>query len=516
MIKIIASVLLSILFNFASAETAQTISGNNKVLHIIVFGAHPDDCDMRAGGTAALYTQLGHKVKFVSLTNGDKGHQSMGGAQLVSRRLAEAKEAGRRLGIEYEVLDNHDGELMPTLENRMEVIRLIREWDADVVITSRPNDYHPDHRNTGLLVQDAAYLVIVPNILSTVPALKKNPLFLYTRDDFRRPNPFRPDVVIDISGVFEKKVWEMDAHVSQYYEWLPWTENELTLVPKDTAARRKWLAENISENLSPEKFASLEKWYGKEKASGISKIESFEICEYGLHPTDADIRRLFPMLPQAANGLSQQKQSQGWISLFDGKSLKGWHRFNAATPIDNWTVIEGALVCLGAVKDVDYGGDIVTDSVFKNFELEWDWKLDEGSNSGLMYHVQEGAIFKAPYETGPEYQLIDDVAYDKEGISKNQQAGADYGMYAPGENKTLMPVGSWNHSRLIYKNGLVEHWLNGKKIVEFVQGSADWKNRKKSGKWKDYASYGNSQTGRICLQDHGRKAYFKNIFIKVL
>jgi LmbE family N-acetylglucosaminyl deacetylase len=211
-------------------------------LNVIVFGAHPDDCDIRAGGTAALYVSLGHKVKFVSLTNGDKGHQTMGGGQLAIRRLKEAKEAARRIGIEYEVLDNHDGELMPTMENRLQVIRLIREWHADIVISCRPNDYHPDHRNTGLLVQDAAYLVIVPNILSSVPALKKNPLFLYTRDKFQRPNPFRPDIAIDISTVFDKKVYEMDAHVSQYYEWLPWTENELDLVPTDTASRSKWLA----------------------------------------------------------------------------------------------------------------------------------------------------------------------------------------------------------------------------------------------------------------------------------
>ena len=284
-------------FSFALQAGSWNAMSVKDTLHVIVFGAHPDDCDMRAGGIAALYSRMGHKVKFVSLTNGDKGHQDMGGGSLARRRLQEAKEAGRRLGIEYEVLDNHDGELMPTLENRRQVIRLIREWKADIVISSRPNDYHADHRNTGLLVQDAAYLVIVPNILSSVPPLKKNPLFLYTRDNFKRPNPFRPDIVIDISSVFDKKVYEMDAHVSQYYEWLPWTENELHKVPRDTSARRKWLAESIVENITPEKLASLEKWYGKEKASGISNVESFEICEYGLHPSDADIRRLFPMLP---------------------------------------------------------------------------------------------------------------------------------------------------------------------------------------------------------------------------
>lgn len=290
-------ILFFCFYNAIMMVAAQANPTAKDTLHIIVFGAHPDDCDMRAGGIAALYTKMGHKVKFIALTNGDKGHQTMGGGPLAQRRLKEAKESGRRLGIEYEVMDNHDGEIMPTLENRLEVIRRIREWKADIVISSRPNDYHADHRNTGLLVQDAAYLVIVQNVLSSVPPLKKNPLFLYTRDNFQRPNPFRPDIVVDVSSVFDKKVYEMDAHVSQYYEWLPWTENKLDQVPKDTLLRRKWLADNIVEYIGPDKRASLEKWYGKEKASRINNVESFEICEYGLHPSDADIRRLFPMLP---------------------------------------------------------------------------------------------------------------------------------------------------------------------------------------------------------------------------
>ncbi|HTE31497.1 MAG TPA: PIG-L family deacetylase, partial [Chryseolinea sp.] len=167
-------------------------------IRIIMIGAHPDDCDQDGGGTAILFAKLGYAVKFVSVTNGDAGHQTTGGGVLAKRRLAEAKEAGKRYGVEYDVLGNHDGELLPSLEVRLQVIRKIREWNADIVISPRPNDYHPDHRYTGVLVQDAAYMVAVPNVASDTPPLKKNPVFLYFQDFFQRPNPFRPDIAIDI------------------------------------------------------------------------------------------------------------------------------------------------------------------------------------------------------------------------------------------------------------------------------------------------------------------------------
>ncbi|WP_253256279.1 PIG-L deacetylase family protein [Formosa algae] len=176
-----------------------------KPLRIIAIGAHPDDCDMKFGGTAALYAQLGHKVKFLALTNGDAGHQSMGGGVLGKRRRAEAKKAGEALGIEYDVLDNHDAELIPNLNVRHQVIRKIREWDADIVLGLRPNDYHPDHRNAGIVVQDAAYLVIVPNVTPDTPALKKNPIFLYMQDGFQKPYPFSKDIAVVIDGVMDKK-----------------------------------------------------------------------------------------------------------------------------------------------------------------------------------------------------------------------------------------------------------------------------------------------------------------------
>jgi LmbE family N-acetylglucosaminyl deacetylase len=264
-------------------------------LRIIVFGAHPDDCDLRAGGTAALWAAMGHQVKFVALTNGDAGHQSEGGGMLAKRRRLEAQEAGRRLGIaEYEVLDNHDGELEPTLAVRQQVIRRIRQWNADLVIAPRPNDYHPDHRYTGVLVQDAAYMVVVPNVAPDTPPLRKNPVFLYQQDHFQRPNPFRPDVVVAIDSVIDRKVAALDAHESQVYEWLPWVDGELDSVPKDKAARVAWLkAQRTGQKLAPEIVEALRKWYGA-KAGGVRDVEAFEVCEYGRRPTEEDLRRLFP------------------------------------------------------------------------------------------------------------------------------------------------------------------------------------------------------------------------------
>jgi LmbE family N-acetylglucosaminyl deacetylase len=265
-------------------------------LRIIMIGAHPDDCDQKGGGTAILWASMGHAVKFVSVTNGDAGHQSIGGGALATRRLEEAKEAGRRFGVVYDVLPNHDGELLPTLEVRLQIIRKIREWNADIVIAPRPNDYHPDHRYTGVLVQDAAYMVAVPNIAADTPPLKKNPVFLYFQDFFQRPNPFRPDVAIDITAVFNKKVFALDAHASQFYEWLPWIGGYADQVPSEKNDRLKWLAINRTVKITPEVLKSLENWYGKEKSGKIQYAEAFEICEYGSRPAEADLKRLFPML----------------------------------------------------------------------------------------------------------------------------------------------------------------------------------------------------------------------------
>jgi LmbE family N-acetylglucosaminyl deacetylase len=287
--------LIVFIFFFAAITMAHAQNPDAKV-RIIMIGAHPDDCDEDGGGTAALFAQMGCAVKFVSVTNGDAGHQTLKGAELAKRRFAETQEAGRRLGVVYDVLDNHDGLLMPTLDVRLAIIRKIREWNADVVIAPRPNDYHPDHRYTGVLVQDAAYMVAVPNIAPDVPALKKNPVFLYYQDRFQRPNPFRPDIVVDITSVYDKKVSGLDAHESQMYEWLPWIGHFLDQVPKDKKERIKWLAKQRAGTINTEMRASLEKWYGKDNAANVKYAEAFEICEYGAQPSDADIKKLFPML----------------------------------------------------------------------------------------------------------------------------------------------------------------------------------------------------------------------------
>jgi LmbE family N-acetylglucosaminyl deacetylase len=277
--------------------TAALAAAQEGRLRIIAFGAHPDDCDIRAGGTAAKWAAMGHLVKFVSVTNGDAGHQSEGGGALARRRRAEAIEAGKRLGIaEYEVLDNHDGELMPTLAVREQIIRRIRQWNADLVLGPRPNDYHPDHRYTGILIQDAAYMVVVPNICPDTPPLKRNPVFMYYEDRFERPNPFRPDIAVDITDVWEKKLDALDAHVSQVYEWLPWVDGILPQVPKDPVARRQWLAKVRRGTITPAVRAALVKWYGAARAKEIQYAEAFEICEYGRRPSEADLRRLFPMV----------------------------------------------------------------------------------------------------------------------------------------------------------------------------------------------------------------------------
>ena len=275
----------------------------DRILNIIAIGAHPDDCDIKFGGTAALFAKMGHNVKFLSLTSGDAGHQSQGGGALGNRRRAEAKEAGKRLGIaEYETLDNHDAELLPTLEVRHQVIRKIREWNADIVLGLRSNDYHPDHRNAGKLVQDAAYMVIVPNVCPDTPPLKKNPLFLYMQDRFQKPYPFSPDIVIKIDDVIELKVDALDAHESQMYEWGPWTngrEKSVEQVPKGKQERREWLADRIKRNpgkMSDTRRSSLVKWYGEKNAKTIKYTEAFEIAEYGFQPSDEDILEFFPML----------------------------------------------------------------------------------------------------------------------------------------------------------------------------------------------------------------------------
>jgi len=263
---------------------------------ILFIGAHPDDCDVKAGGTAALLADQGHAVKFVSLTNGDAGHHEMGGGPLAKRRRAESKEAARRLGIDaYEVMCCHDGELMPTLEVRRNVIRLIREWDADVVVGHRPNDYHPDHRYARRVVQGAAYTVQVPNMLPKVEPTDGNPVFLCFQDRFQKPYPFEHDATVPVDGVTDTRMSALDAHESQFYRWLPWTDDALDEVPESEDARIDWLRERWMSPMSKAARQGSDRWYGEERVEKAQHAESFQIAEYGRQPTEKEIQRLLPI-----------------------------------------------------------------------------------------------------------------------------------------------------------------------------------------------------------------------------
>ena len=198
------------------------------------------------------------------------------------------------------------------------------------------------------------------------------------------------------------------------------------------------------------------------------------------------------------------------MRLFDGKTFKGWHNFNQTGEVKSWVIEDSALVCLG--NSGSHSGDLVSETAYENFELSWDWKISKGGNSGVMYHVVEDPKYKAPYETGPEYQLIDDIGFPGK-LEDWQKAGADYAMNTPNDKKKLKPVGQWNTSKIVYNKGHVEHWLNGEKIIDF-QRDAAWETQKKTGKWKTYPNYASVTKGKIALQDHGAKTYFKNITIK--
>jgi len=288
------------------AERASAAGGvEDGKLRIIVFGAHPDDCELKAGGTAALWAARGHHVKFVSVTNGDIGHAEMSGGALAQRRTAEVKEAAQVLGIETEVLDIHDGELMPTLENRKLFVKLIREWKADVVMGHRPNDYHPDHRYVGVLMQDAAYMVTVRFFCPDVPQLAKNPVFLYLSDNFQKPNPFAPDVVVATDTVISRKldaIWTLQSQIESL--WATGNFENVVPIPQDSKGReerRRQVDERIAQRdkgVAQKYRGKLVELYGAEKAREVQHAEAFELCEYGRRPSPDELRKLFPILAE--------------------------------------------------------------------------------------------------------------------------------------------------------------------------------------------------------------------------
>ncbi|MBM3970673.1 MAG: PIG-L family deacetylase [Planctomycetes bacterium] len=275
-------------------------SNSDGKLRIIIFGAHPDDAEYKAGGTAAKWAKLGHHVKLVSVTNGDIGHWQTAGGPLAQRRTAEVQAAAKVLGVTSQVLDIHDGELLPTLEYRKLITKIIREWQADIVISHRPWDYHPDHRYVGVLVQDAAFMVTVPYFVPSSPPLKKNPVFLYSSDGFRKPYPFNPDVAVSVDDVFETKLAAIHELPSQAYEGGANGSEELvrSLPPEsDPAGRKAWLKERWSSRQSAEANKSREllvRLYGEVRGKAVKHAETFELCEYGSRPSGDELRRLFP------------------------------------------------------------------------------------------------------------------------------------------------------------------------------------------------------------------------------
>jgi len=267
-------------------------------LNIIVFGAHPDDAEYRGAGVAMKWARQGHHVKFVSATNGDIGHWQMAGGPLAQRRKKEVQEVDRRLGVTNEVLDIHDGEILPTIENRRTFTRLIREWHADIVISNRPNDYHPDHRYTAVLVQDSAYMVTVPFFDPDIAFLKRNPLFLYSADNFQKPNPFHADIAVAIDDVIEPTldallVMESQIHEggANGYEGLfpqtePGRQQRRDQVRKELAGRYAGYANTYRE--------ALIRNYGEERGREVKYAQAFEICEYGRRVNADDLKSIFP------------------------------------------------------------------------------------------------------------------------------------------------------------------------------------------------------------------------------
>mgnify|MGYP000498293406 CR=1 FL=1 len=286
--------LLGVLFG----PTEGARAGEDGKLRIVVFGAHPDDAEIRAGGTAAMWAARGHHVQLVSVTNGDIGHYAMERPALAMRRLAEAQAASKILGTASRVLDNHDGELEPTLANRRTIIRVIREWKADIVIAHRPNDYHPDHRYVGVLVQDSAYMVTVPKFCPETPHLRSNPVFLYSEDGFERPNPFRPDIVVAIDEAIDRKVEALMTMESQFVEGGANGSEPKDAAEREARRQRGFAGFKARAAATADRHRKkLVELYGEEIGKKVRYAEAFEICEYGRRPNAEELRRLFPFFP---------------------------------------------------------------------------------------------------------------------------------------------------------------------------------------------------------------------------
>ncbi|MCO6459614.1 MAG: PIG-L family deacetylase [Pirellulaceae bacterium] len=264
---------------------------------LLILGAHPDDAEFHAGGLAARYRRLGRAVKLVSVTNGAAGHHRLEPDELARRRRDEAAAAGRVIGAEYVTWDFPDGALLPSLELRHQIIREIRSFEPDLVLTHRTCDYHPDHRAVGQAVQDASYLVTVPLVVRDVPILRRDPVVAAMADLFTRPNPLRPDVVLDTTAEVDSIVAMLACHESQVFDFLPYNQGLLEQVPSDPAQRLAWLrawyggrARAVADRFRSSLVAEL----GEEVGGAVEFAEAYEISEYATALDPAERKRLFP------------------------------------------------------------------------------------------------------------------------------------------------------------------------------------------------------------------------------
>jgi LmbE family N-acetylglucosaminyl deacetylase len=267
-----------------------------RVLRVVALGAHPDDAELKFAGTAALMAAQGHKVKLVALTNGDVGHFAQAGGPLAQRRKAEVTACHAKLGVETDVLDIHDGELMPDLETRKKVASIIRDFQADIVLSHRPWDYHPDHRNVGRLADDTAVVVAAPFFVPYTPPTKRNPIYLYYSDNFQKPYPFDPIVAVGFDDVAEKKWACIGDMPSQFADADSWQARYRGNAPADPVARAAQILEGVKQRdaaIANRYRSLLTKLYGDQKGGAIKYAEAFELNQYGTAATADELKQMF-------------------------------------------------------------------------------------------------------------------------------------------------------------------------------------------------------------------------------
>jgi LmbE family N-acetylglucosaminyl deacetylase len=291
-------IVLSVIAMAPFALSSYTAAQAQQPLRIVAFGAHPDDAELKAAGVAALWAAQGHKVKFVATTNGDVGHFEQAGGPLAKRRKAEVAECAKILGIENEVMDIHDGELLPSLENRQKMARIIRNWQADIVMGHRPYDYHPDHRYTGVLMDDTAVVVVAPFFVPDTPPTKRNPVYMYYSDGFQDPKPFTPTIVVGIDEMADKKWKCISAMPSQFGDRDSWQGRTLANVPSGDREREAYLVNIVKErgkavaNQYRDRLVAL---YGQERGQKFQYAEAFQLGQYGRQASLDELKQMFPM-----------------------------------------------------------------------------------------------------------------------------------------------------------------------------------------------------------------------------